>query len=75
MTTVLPMLLIGGLFLVLFMFMNRQASGGNNKMMNFGKSRATIILPDIRKISFQDVAGLQEEKGGASGNCRFPQGA
>ncbi len=48
--------------MVLFMFMNRQASGGNNKMMNFGKSRATIILPDIRKISFQDVAGLQEEK-------------
>ena len=61
-TTVLPMLLIGGLFLVLFVFMNRQASGGNNKMMNFGKSRATIILPDIRKVSFQDVAGLQEEK-------------
>lgn len=61
-TTVLPMLLVGGLFLVLFVFMNRQASGGNNKMMNFGKSRATIILPDIRKISFQDVAGLQEEK-------------
>lgn len=32
------------------------------KMMNFGKSRARMISPDARRVTFQDVAGLQEEK-------------
>ena len=41
--------------------MNRQ-SGGGNKMMNFGKSRATLVMPDAKKVTFKDVAGLQEEK-------------
>ncbi|MGN0360148.1 MAG: ATP-dependent zinc metalloprotease FtsH, partial [Hominisplanchenecus sp.] len=62
MTTVLPMLLMAVMFILLFAFMNRQANGGNNKMMNFGKSRATVIMPDMKKVSFQDVAGLEEEK-------------
>ncbi len=49
--------------MVMFMMMNRQAaSGGGNKMMNFGKSRATMISPDAKKVTFNDVAGLQEEK-------------
>ena len=49
--------------MVLFMMMNRPAaSGGGNKMMNFGKSRATMISPDAKKVTFKDVAGLQEEK-------------
>ena len=44
--------------------MNRQMSGGggNAKMMNFGKSRARMMLPDDKKVTFQNVAGLQEEK-------------
>ena len=62
MTTVLPMLLMAVMFIVILFFMNRQANGGNNKMMNFGKSRATMILPDMKKISFKEVAGLEEEK-------------
>lgn len=62
MTTVLPMLLMGVMFVVILIFMNRQAGGGNSKMMNFGKSRATMILPDMKKISFKEVAGLEEEK-------------
>ncbi len=62
MTTVLPMLLMAVMFVVLLIFMNRQAGGGNSKMMNFGKSRATMILPDMKKISFKEVAGLEEEK-------------
>ena len=37
-------------------------SGGNAKMMNFGKSRARMMLPDDKKVTFQNVAGLQEEK-------------
>ena len=60
---VLPMLLMVGVVMVMFMMMNRQAaSGGGNKMMNFGKSRATMISPDAKKVTFKDVAGLQEEK-------------
>ena len=60
---VLPMLLMVVVVMVMFMMMNRQAaSGGGNKMMNFGKSRATMISPDVKKVTFKDVAGLQEEK-------------
>lgn len=62
MTTILPLLMMGGMCIFILMFMNRQANGGNNKMMNFGKSRATLILPDTKSISFKDVAGLEEEK-------------
>ena len=63
-TTLLPVLLTGGLVIFLFMMMNRQMSGGggNSKMMNFGKSRARMMLPEEKKITFQNVAGLQEEK-------------
>ena len=64
MTTLLPVLLTGVLVIFLFVMMNRQMSGGggNAKMMNFGKSRARMMLPDDKKVTFQNVAGLQEEK-------------
>ncbi len=61
-TTLLPVLLTGLLLLLFFGMMNRQAGGGNAKMMNFGKSRARMISPDARRVTFKDVAGLQEEK-------------
>ena len=61
-TTALPVLLICVVFMVLFAMMSRQAAGGNTKMMNFGKSRALLTLPDMTKVTFKDVAGLQEEK-------------
>ena len=61
-STILPMLIMGVLLVVLFVFMTRQSAGGSNKMMNFGKSRAVMISPDAKKITFQNVAGLQEEK-------------
>lgn len=62
MTTIFPVLLMGVMMIFLFSMMNRQASGGNNKMMNFGKSRATLTTPDSKRVTFKDVAGLQEEK-------------
>ena len=62
MTTVLPMLLICVIFMVFFTMGSRQATGGNARMMNFGKSRATMTMPDNSKVTFKDVAGLQEEK-------------
>ena len=61
-TTVLPMVVMAALFILLIAMMNRQAGGGNNKMMNFGKSRATLVMPDLKKVTFKEVAGLQEEK-------------
>ncbi len=62
MTTVLPVLLSGILLIFIFVMMNRQAGGGNARMMNFGKSRAKMISPDAKRMTFKDVAGLQEEK-------------
>ena len=63
-TTFLPVILTGAFILILFVMMNRQMSGGggNSKMINFGKSRARMMLPDDKKVTFQNVAGLQEEK-------------
>ncbi|NSK42083.1 ATP-dependent zinc metalloprotease FtsH [Blautia luti] len=63
--TVLPVVLTGAILIFFFMMMNRQMSGGggsNAKMMNFGKSRARMSTPDDKKVTFKDVAGLQEEK-------------
>ncbi len=42
--------------------MGQQAAGGNAKMMNFGKSRARMSMPDDKNLTFQNVAGLEEEK-------------
>lgn len=61
-TTILPILLMGALLVFFTAMMNRQAGGGNAKMMNFGKSRARMVTPDSKRILFKDVAGLQEEK-------------
>ena len=62
MTTLLPVLLMmGGVFLI-FALMNRQGAGANTKAMSFGKSRAKISTDSDRKITFAEVAGLQEEK-------------
>ena len=64
-TTLLPVLLTGALVIFLIMMMNRQMSGGggsNAKMMNSGKSRARMSSPDDKKVTFNNVAGLEEEK-------------
>ena len=60
-STFLPIILIGGMMFFLFAMMNRQ-QGGGSMMMNFGKSRAKMFTPDAKKVTFADVAGLEEEK-------------
>ena len=63
--TLLPYLLIFGTMFIFFMMMTSQNAanaGGNNKMMNFGKSRARMIRPGEKGIKFDSVAGLKEEK-------------
>ena len=63
--TLLPYLIIFGAMFIFFMIMTNQAAanaGGGSKMMNFGKSRAKLMQPDAKKVTFANVAGLKEEK-------------
>ena len=56
--TVLPLLLIGGLFLMIL----RQAQGSNSQAMSFGKSKARVFTGDKPTVTFADVAGAEESK-------------
>ena len=61
----LPLLINVGPFLLLgvvwFIFMRQMQSGGN-KAMSFGKSRARLLSMQQKKITFKDVAGVDEAK-------------
>ncbi len=55
------LILIGVMVFFWFMIMNQQGGGG--KVMQFGKSRARIAKDEeLRRVTFKDVAGLDEEK-------------
>ncbi len=60
-TTLVPIIIVLGVGVFLFMIVNAQNAGGSNKMMNFGKSRARLSMGD-KNITFDQVAGLKEEK-------------
>ena len=63
MSSVLPILLVMGMAFFIINMMNRQMSGGSNaKMINFGKSRAKMTVDSEKRVTFKDVAGLEEEK-------------
>ncbi len=47
---------------LLFMLMNRQGGGANAKAMSFGKSRARMSTDQDKRVTFENVAGLKEEK-------------
>ncbi len=57
-----PLLVTVVLFGLLWYFMMRQQTGGGKGVMNFGRSRAKITDPNSNKVTFQDVAGADEEK-------------
>ena len=61
MTTLVPTLLIIGAMALIFILMNRP-TGANAKAMNFGRNRAKMSNPSEQQITFEKVAGLQEEK-------------
>lgn len=63
MTTIVPIAIGLILVFVIFSVMNNQAGAGGNKMMSFGKSRAKKATDMSKKVSFKNVAGLDEEKG------------
>ncbi|MDR0999998.1 MAG: ATP-dependent zinc metalloprotease FtsH [Clostridiales bacterium] len=57
------MVIIAGISVFLLMLMIQQMQGGGgNRIMSFGKSRARSIVDDKHKITFDQVAGLVEEK-------------
>jgi len=62
-TTLVPLLLVLGVGVFLFMMVNAQnaANSGGGKMMNFGKIRDRLNALN-QKITFEQVAGLKEEK-------------
>jgi len=53
-----PMLLLIGVWV----FFMRQMQGGGGKAMSFGKSRAKLLTEDQKKVTFKDVAGIEEAK-------------
>jgi len=55
---ILPFLLVGAAFFFIF----RQAQGSNNAAISFGKSRARMFSGDQPKVTFSDVAGVDEAK-------------
>lgn len=57
-TSSLPILLLVGVWI----FMMQQMQGGGNKVMSFGKSRARLHNEDKGKVTFADVAGVDEAK-------------
>jgi cell division protease FtsH len=59
---ILPFLLPMLLVMLFWYFLMRQQSGGSGKVLNFGKSRANLADPAKNKITFDDVAGAEEEK-------------
>jgi cell division protease FtsH len=54
----LPLILLIGLWI----FFMRQMQSGGNKALSFGKSRARLLSTQHKKITFKDVAGVQEAK-------------
>ncbi|MEY9096821.1 ATP-dependent zinc metalloprotease FtsH [Paenibacillus sp. RC84] len=57
-TSIIPFVII----FVLFFFLMNQAQGGGGKVMNFGKSRARLYNEEKKRVTFEDVAGADEEK-------------
>ena len=53
-----PMILL----IVIFYFFLRQIQAGGGKAMSFGKSKAKMLSPHEKKITFADVSGVQEAK-------------
>ena len=57
-TTIIPLLI----FLGLMIFLSRQMQGSGNRALSFGKSRARLHSETQKKITFEDVAGVDEAK-------------
>ena len=56
--TLVPMLII----IAIFIFIMQQSQGSGGKVMQFGKTRAKLHTDDRKKVTFDDVAGVDEVK-------------
>ncbi len=60
---ILPTIGLIVVFVIFWVFFLQQSQGGGgNRVMSFGKSRAKISTDDKKKVTFEDVAGADEEK-------------
>ena len=63
--SLLPTIMIIILFVVFIFFFTQQSQGGGSSgrgVMNFGKSKAKMVTTDNKRVTFDDVAGADEEK-------------
>jgi len=62
--SLIPTLMLMVLLFIFFYMMTQQSQGGGSGrgVMNFGKSRAKMMSPEDKKVTFADVAGVDEEK-------------
>ncbi len=61
--TILPTLGLVVIFILFWVFFLQQSQGGGgNRVMSFGKSKAKLNTDDKQKVTFEDVAGADEEK-------------
>ena len=58
---ILPLLIVGGVLLIVWVLLMGRMNNGN-AMSNFGKARTVLGVPDGKKVTFDDVAGADEEK-------------
>jgi len=54
--------LVFSVFILMFIMQQMQGGGGGGKVMSFGKSKARVNVDDKNKVTFEQVAGLEEEK-------------
>ncbi|SNX54291.1 ATP-dependent zinc metalloprotease FtsH [Thermoanaerobacterium sp. RBIITD] len=61
--SLLPTLFMVVVLIVLwYVFIQQAQGGGGNRVMSFGKSRAKMVTDEKKKVTFNDVAGADEEK-------------
>ena len=62
--TLLPFIFMAVIiFIFLFIFTQQSQSGGSGRgVMNFGKSKAKMVTPESQTVTFNDIAGADEEK-------------
>ena len=59
---IIPLLVAGAVLLLAWSFIVSRMNGGGNPMAQFGKARTVLGVPDNKKVTFDDVAGADEEK-------------
>lgn len=60
--SLLPSIVLMVFAVMIFSFVFQKMQGGGGKMMNFGKSKAKVNIDDKNRVTFDNVAGLDEEK-------------